>query len=495
MSPSAAAKSPLSTSTMATIADADDATIIIADADASAASTLSTLARGPLKKRRKVVDDDEDSDAPSSPSSSSECASPAMSEKLESPNTITAMTADYTQFPSLLHKLLTKENDDIDDNKDKAKNKEEDEDKDEDKVKEGKSDIIASAMEWLPHGKAWRVLRWDTLCTQVLPREFPTLCNNNTTTMKEAHHEELSKANDDDDTRDDNESSGSSVDDKKNQQFSSDEQWIQAFLKHVKSWGFEEVVVGRDRGSFRHELFQRESPESCTKMTMNSIISSASTLLSTPTYSTPTYNDTVQMIVGHGTTSSFDNIEHHTSSTPTSASSWHNKQSKSHHKVVSSIFKPRRRGSYNSSNNHHNGSNHHPSHLHVPMLPSTASTASWGGSTDTTNSHHQQYQHHHGQQHVSQHVPYPSPPGSRKTIRFRDEQEQMFSPYNHHQQQQQHRNDIAVEITPNPAVEEASPTLQHGNTGGGRNKQLFQHRGFVSRRGRRPALISRHATH
>jgi hypothetical protein len=74
---------------------------------------------------------------------------------------------------------------------------------------------VSSAMEWLPHGKGFRVLRWDDLSSKVLPVHFPDLCDG-----KEG----------------------------------SDEQWVDAFLLQISSWGFTEVKSGRDRGSFRHEV-------------------------------------------------------------------------------------------------------------------------------------------------------------------------------------------------------------------------------------------------
>lgn len=33
-----------------------------------------------------------------------------------------------------------------------------------------------------------------------------------------------------------------------------DDQWVDAFVHQLKSWGFEEVKYGTERGSFRHEV-------------------------------------------------------------------------------------------------------------------------------------------------------------------------------------------------------------------------------------------------
>jgi len=34
----------------------------------------------------------------------------------------------------------------------------------------------------------------------------------------------------------------------------SDDEWVEAFSWFVKSYGFEEVMSGRNKGSFRHEV-------------------------------------------------------------------------------------------------------------------------------------------------------------------------------------------------------------------------------------------------
>lgn len=91
-----------------------------------------------------------------------------------------------------------------------------------------KSDFAGSTLEWLSHGKSWRVLRWDDFSNKVIPQYFPELCTGDKSTMG----------------------------DKMNK-----------FLNYLKVWGFEEVKeVGPDMGSYRNEFFIRISPELCKYM-------------------------------------------------------------------------------------------------------------------------------------------------------------------------------------------------------------------------------------
>jgi hypothetical protein len=87
---------------------------------------------------------------------------------------------DAPHFPSVLHKVL-----DMPDAK--------------------------SVLQWLPHGQAWKIVRWDALRREVLPKYFPELCN---------------KGED-----------GGSMD---------------SFLWQVRAWGFEEIIDGDDAGAYRH---------------------------------------------------------------------------------------------------------------------------------------------------------------------------------------------------------------------------------------------------
>jgi hypothetical protein len=150
---------------------------------------------------------------------------------------------------------------------------------------------IEEAMEWLPHGKGFRILRYEKLVQYVLPIAFPTLCddsggsrNNGSTTrttrttmtddggrrktaavMKEERGNNIVVTMDgrghintittNNAAADD----GGLVSNNKQQQqeqakYYSDNVWVDSFLWHMKAWGFQEVTMGVDRGSFRHEV-------------------------------------------------------------------------------------------------------------------------------------------------------------------------------------------------------------------------------------------------
>ena len=177
---------------------------------------------------------------------------------------------------------------------------------------------------------------------------------------------------------------------------------------------------------------------------------------------TPTFS-TVKMI---GTPSRGLNISPEQTTTV-----WRSTNGKSSRGGISSIFKPRS-NSINST---------HPSHLNVPMLSST-NTASFA-ETWVNGGSQQQY-------HQAQGPYPPRPPLTRspKTIRFRDEADNCrdddaieistqnnreVSPSPHHYRGRKHLSSIS------------SPGLPRGSGGSG----------FVSRRGRRPPMISRHSTH
>ena len=76
------------------------------------------------------------------------------------------------------------------------------------------SEFAGKVVQWLPDGKAWKLVRWDAMRRQVLPRFFPQL-------MCEG------------------ESSAGSID---------------AFLWHVTAWGFKEVTEGEHAGAYEHEV-------------------------------------------------------------------------------------------------------------------------------------------------------------------------------------------------------------------------------------------------
>lgn len=124
---------------------------------------------------------------------------------------------------------------------------------------------IASAVEWLPHGKGFRVLRWDELCRRVLPIEFPALCDpfGSGTTRTLIDRDEEGGDGKDATTAagakkmNRNDGMGDGADRSPGEERRggySDEQWIDSFLWHVRAWGFQEVTAGIDKGSFRHEV-------------------------------------------------------------------------------------------------------------------------------------------------------------------------------------------------------------------------------------------------
>ena len=78
------------------------------------------------------------------------------------------------------------------------------------------SDANGSVLQWLSHGHAWRVVRWDALRRNILPRYFPQLCQG----------------------EDDGKNGGS----------------IDAFLWNVRVWGFEEIKDGPDVGAYAHRV-------------------------------------------------------------------------------------------------------------------------------------------------------------------------------------------------------------------------------------------------
>jgi len=203
----------------------------------------------------------------------------------------------------------------------------------------------------------------------------------------------------------------------------------------------------------------RDSPELCNKMKL-AAHSQSSVMNNNSTQLTPTFS-TVKMI---GQTPQGLNRSPEQTTTV-----WRSTNGKSSRGGISSIFKPR------------SNSITHPSHLNVPMLSST-NTASFAESWLNGGSTQQQYQ-------ASPYPPRPPLTRSPKTIRFRDEADNS-------------RDDVAMEITtqnnrevsPSPHYRGrkqlssiSSPGLPPRASGGGS--------GFVSRRGRRPPMISRHSTH
>jgi len=213
----------------------------------SSPTLLHTPSAGPLKKRRKVLGiekiDDEmkkksqaDNDSIEDKKlndnknlSSGESNSPSLVPSLawsSKSSSVEDMIKDNSNtmsrhFPNVLHKLLSKTSYRQGD----ANNK------------------ISLAMEWLNHGKAFRILRYDILCTEVLPKEMPMLCSDR---KKKMMQNGICKSESrDDETKREEVGSG---------QVYSDDEWVEAFSWFAKAYGFEEVMSGRDKGSFRHEV-------------------------------------------------------------------------------------------------------------------------------------------------------------------------------------------------------------------------------------------------
>jgi len=91
-------------------------------------------------------------------------------------------------------------------------------------------DFDGKVVQWLPDGEAWKVIRWDAMRRQVLPKYFADL-------------------------RDENGSSCGTID---------------AFLYHLDAWGFNEIQNGTNAGAYRHDLFIRGAQKLCVKMRFSS---------------------------------------------------------------------------------------------------------------------------------------------------------------------------------------------------------------------------------
>jgi len=563
------------TSNLATLANASMASMSrspppYASSSSSSSSTPSpssspTTARGPLKKRRKVDEhvtkEEKDAAAAAAKSKASDmsgkkkildCESLTVVRSMDSSNSaINTNTKNVDgfsnndsapsnsrlkSFPMMLHKLLTEGNDpEREHNRKVQMENEGSRDAATATVELSTANASASvannaislAMEWLPHGKGFRILRWDALCA-ILPKQFPQLCEDAALAPKQVVLENTEKKTPKEEAVDHNVIVEREMEEEHKVEFS-DDQWIEAFLWHTQLWGLTEVKAGADRASFRHESFLRESPEQCHKMKRSNHGGHTSGKESSKRLSSRNGSGHYTEI---GYTTSSDPHDQTPVDTTARPSSWRNKNHTN--KNISSIFKPRT--IYSASTTHHHcplqqQPQQHPSYLHVPTLASCA-TASfsndaapyWAGGGNN-NEHHVpdpgNGEHHHGHQNGSyQHPPppqqqqhahylqylapppppppsYPTPPmRSPKMIRFRDDITESYH----------HTSDVAVEITPNPddhlqEGEEASssqPLLLSRGTNSGNEQQHHGRstslRGTVSRRGRRPALISRHAT-
>ena len=246
-------------------------------------STSPSSSAGPLKKRRKVDNDNNNND------DDGKIDVVTMKDKLidsivenigystTSNNNNEKLISN--QFPIMLHKVLSKGRNAKKKKKDDGKSTEVDSfgnvwsevnDSSSPSNDNDDNDNIALAMEWLNHGKSFRILRYDVLCTEVLPKEFGTsLCHAIFPNKKKKKIEETrkkgvqkssvaddnihkSESRDDDDNNDNVMEEGRDVE--KGVSEYTDDEWIEAFTWHIKSFGFEEIMVGRDKGSFRHEV-------------------------------------------------------------------------------------------------------------------------------------------------------------------------------------------------------------------------------------------------
>lgn len=251
-----------------------------------------TFSAGPLKKRRKV---DEEGQKPNTPTLA---ADPASAAKNHQNRIYTSERTDA--FATTIHKLLSRS--------------------------DGEQ---SRSMEWLPSNQGFRVLRWDEL-PQLLKTHLPDLCEGVFEPAKNVVKlHEIYSSDSNEDCREKSSTKKQLKLDvvkdncKKNY---TDDQWVDAFVHQLKSWGFEEVNYGTERGSFRHESFLRNSPELLGRMTRQSLVLSL------------TQTDS----------SEGDNF----------TTGWSSKS-------LSSVFKPQRHAAA------------HPDHLHVPILSSGTPTASY----------------------------------------------------------------------------------------------------------------------
>jgi hypothetical protein len=137
------------------------------------------------------------------PSTSSAHSFDMMKEDPHSSHTVASIKKDQSQsrpqksifqmipqFPSLVHWILSEPS--------------------------SKLAVDLSVLQWVSHGQAWRIIRWDAFRREVLPAMFPQLVSNATDT-------------------------GS----------------IDAFMWQLKAWGFQEIQDGPDIGAFAHTVRAR----------------------------------------------------------------------------------------------------------------------------------------------------------------------------------------------------------------------------------------------
>ena len=92
---------------------------------------------------------------------------------------------------------------------------------------------ISDIITWLPHGRAFVILKTDELAESVLPRYFPESCAAPQSSNNENKPQTCK---------------------------------YPSFTRKLNRWGFRQVTRGPDSGAFHHKFFQREDPEMCLKM-------------------------------------------------------------------------------------------------------------------------------------------------------------------------------------------------------------------------------------
>jgi len=153
----------------------------VCESDGSRDSPSSVASNSrPLKKRKKYpCHVSPVSGSVTTPEATSRASSDSEEEKARASSPPSQLT--FPHFPSLLHTVLSSTTDKV--------------------------------LEWLDDGKSWRIVRWDALRRNILPKFFPQL-------------------------QDEKTESGS----------------IDAFLQQLTAWGFKEITEGPDAGAYSHEV-------------------------------------------------------------------------------------------------------------------------------------------------------------------------------------------------------------------------------------------------
>jgi hypothetical protein len=93
---------------------------------------------------------------------------------------------------------------------------------------------ISDIITWLPHGRAFVILKTDELAATVLPRYFPESCSGGAGPAAPKTRVQTCK--------------------------------YPSFTRKLNRWGFRQVTRGPDSGAFHHKYFVREEPRLCDKM-------------------------------------------------------------------------------------------------------------------------------------------------------------------------------------------------------------------------------------